>query len=69
MATTVVRSIKSTIGRINFNEHPEHGDAGAGRPASLRAAFLDWVCGPTAGLDGWRVDEDEIRVDLEYGRD
>jgi hypothetical protein len=46
----------------------------AHRWASLRSPFavFGWVNDPlgiAAGLEGWGLDEEEIRADLGYGRD
>ena len=77
MATAAVRSQKSTIGRIGARDgapetparaRPDRGPRPMGWLATLLSRVRDPV-GAAWDLEGWQVSEDEVRADLEYGRE
>ena len=78
MDTAYPRAIKSTIGRTYDGR--AHAPEPQPRKAAERrrhcfgvlAGILSWTRDPLgvgAGLESWTLDEDEIRADLEHGRD
>jgi hypothetical protein len=78
MGSVQISALKSTIGRTHKRiARPlklEPRDSRARREPSFRLldSVLNWVCDPFAivpDLDGWSLTEEDIRADLEYGRD
>ncbi len=78
MESVSCRCLKSTIGRTHRRlarpSAVRDWMRAAHRWASLRSPFavFGWVNDPlgiAAGLEGWGLDEEEIRADLGYGRD
>lgn len=78
MSHASIISLKSTIGRTDNQIAHRYGvdahDAVARRrcPCHLVHAALAWLRDPLgigANLEGWYLNDEEIRADLEYGRD
>lgn len=78
MGAVSTGSIRSTIGRTHERLARRRGlwphGRGARSPHSFRllTAVRRWVRDPlgiAADLEDWSLDEEDIRADLEYGRD
>ena len=78
MTTATVRSINSTIDRMVAvsvtQREPQERQSPARRrilPGVL-TAILEWIRDPAgvgAELGTWTLDDEEVRADLEHGRD
>ena len=78
MGNVQISAVKSTIGRTHKRfVRPltlERRERVARRRPSYRLlnTALNWVCDPLSivpDFDGWGLTEEDIRADLEYGRD
>ena len=72
MSGVCVPSQKRTIGRARVAERSLEDQPQSRSPRSILTAAVRWVRDPlglAGDAGGWALSDDEVRADLEHGRD